>query len=81
MQIFSRRTISLISAKIDNNEANLEPYDYVIIHVGTNEIGVRHSFREIISDFGNLVGICQKKKPSIQTIVSGIQAMTFDWLF
>ena len=72
MQIFSGRTISQISAKIDNNEANLEPYDYVIIHAGTNDIGNRHSFKEIISDFGNLVGIYRKKKPSIQIIISGI---------
>ena len=72
LQIFSGRTISQISAKIDKNEANLEPYDYVIIHAGTNDIGNRHSFKELISDFGNLVGICQKKKPSIQIIISGI---------
>ena len=72
VQIFSGRTISQISAKIDNNEANLVPYDYVIIHAGTNDIGNRHSFKEIISDFGNLVGICRKKKPSIQIIISGI---------
>ena len=72
LQIFSGRTISQISAKIDKNEANLEPYDYVIIHAGTNDIGNRHSFKELISDFGNLVGICRKKKPSIQIIISGI---------
>ena len=34
LQIFSGRTISQISAKIDNNEANLEPYDYVLFMLG-----------------------------------------------
>ena len=79
MQIFSGRTISQISAKIDNNEANLEPHDYIIIHAGANDIGDRHSFREIISDLGNLVGICRKKKPSIQIIVSGILPRSTDY--
>ena len=48
------------------------PHDYVIIHARANDIGDRHSFREKKSDFGNFVGICRKKKPSIQIIVSGI---------
>ena len=50
----------------------MKPYDYVIIHAGTNDIGDRHSFREIVSDFGNLVGICRKKKPSIKIVISAI---------
>ena len=56
LQIFRGLTISQIGCKIDN--ADLEPYDYVIILTGTNDIGYRHSFRDIISDYGNLVGIC-----------------------
>ena len=31
LQIFSGWTILQISAKIDNNEANLEPYDYASV--------------------------------------------------
>ena len=72
LQIFRGLTISQIGSKIDNGEADLKPYDYVIILAGTNDIGYRHSFRDIISDYGNLVGICRKKKPSIQIILSAI---------
>ena len=58
LQIFSGRSISQISAKLYNSEAKFIPYEYVIIHAGTNDIIDRHSFSEIISDFGNLVSIC-----------------------
>ena len=44
----------------------------MILHVGTNDIGYRAPYGDIISDFGNLIGICKKMKPSIQIIVSAI---------
>ena len=44
----------------------------MILHVGTNDIGYRAPYGDIISDFGNLIGICKKVKPSIQIIVSAI---------
>ena len=44
----------------------------MILHVGTNDIGYRDPYGDIISDFGNLIGICKKMKPSIQIIVSAI---------
>ena len=72
LQIFSGLTIAQIASKIDNHEANLEPYYYVIIYAGTNDIGYRRSYRDIVSDYGNLVGICRKKKPSVQIVISAI---------
>ena len=44
----------------------------MILHVGTNDIGYRAPYGDIVSDFGNLIGICKKMKPSIQIIVSAI---------
>ena len=44
----------------------------MILHVGTNDIGYRAPYGDIISDFGNLIGICKKMKPSIQITVSAI---------
>ena len=62
--MFSGQTIAQV--------ATLEPFDYVILHVGTNDLDNRAPHDDIISDFGNLIGICQDKKPSIQITVSAI---------
>ena len=50
----------------------MEHFDYVILHVGTNDLVNRAPYGDIISDFGNLIGICQYKKPSIKIAVSSI---------
>lgn len=50
----------------------LEDFDFVIFHVGTNDIGKRSSFNSIVSDFGNLIAVCRKVKSSIRIIVSAI---------
>ena len=52
--------------------ANLGQFDFVILHVGTNDIDRRAPYNNIIFNFGNLIGICKKQKPSIQIIVSAI---------
>ena len=65
LQCFPGRRIAQIANKIDNNTAALEPYDYVLIHVGTNDIGDRSSYQNILSDYGNLTDIVRKKKRSI----------------
>lgn len=72
LQVFSGRTISHVANEIQYGHANLEPFDYIILHVGTNDLGNRSPYAHIISDFGNLIGIIQNKKPSIKIIVSAI---------
>ena len=57
---------------MDLTGLTMEPYDYVIIHAGTNDIGYRRSFKDIISDYGHLIGICRKKKSSAQIVISAI---------
>lgn len=52
--------------------AKLDSFDFVIFHAGTNDIDNRSPYRNIISDFGNLIGVCRRKKPSIQIIVSAV---------
>ena len=37
-------------AKIDSGEADLIPFDFVIIHAGTNDIDNRAPYNSIISD-------------------------------
>lgn len=55
------------------------PFDYVILHVGTNDLDNRFPYENIISDFGNLIGICQGKKPSICIVVSAILPRPLDY--
>ena len=64
--------------KIDSGDADLIPFDFVIIHTGNNDIDNRAPDNSIISDYGNLVGICKKKKPSIQIVISAILPRTED---
>ena len=61
LQIFSGKTILQVANKIQYGYATLEPFDYVILHVGTNDLGDRAPYDHIISDFCNLIGICQNK--------------------
>lgn len=72
VQAFSGDTISRLTNRLLSRQASLENFDYVIFHVGTNDIANRSSFNAIISDFGNLIAMCRKVKPSIKIIVSAI---------
>ena len=63
-------TITQVAMKLDQDSISLVPYDYVILHVGTNDIDNRAPYDNIIPDFGHLIGICRKKKRSVQIIVS-----------
>ena len=72
LQCFPGDRIAQIANKIDCGEANIAPYDYVLIHVGTNDIGSRASYQSILSDYGNLIGILRKKKRHISIIISAI---------
>ena len=72
LQAFSGDTISRITNRLLTREAKIEKIDFVIFHVGTNDIGRRASFQSIISDFGNLVGVCRKVNPTIRIIISAI---------
>lgn len=72
LQAFSGDTLARLTNRLLTKEANIEPFDYVLFHVGTNDIGKRASFHSIMSDFGNLIGVCRKVKPGIKIIISAI---------
>ena len=72
IQSFRGDTISKLANKIFSKVAKLLPYDYVILHVGTNDIGNRAPFDNIIKDYANLLGIIRKLHPTVQIIVSAI---------
>ena len=55
-----------------NGTAVLEPYDYVIIHVGTNGIGDGAPYQSIISDYGIRIGIIRHNKRGININMSAI---------
>ena len=77
---FLGATIGKLAALFSKDAVALEKYDYIIIHVGINNIGNfvkfkmshRIAYNGIISDFANLIAIVQKKKPGITILVSSI---------
>ena len=72
VQSFRGDTVANIAYKVDKKIAKLDNFDYVLFHVGTNDVDNRYSFEAIISDFGNLIGIVRKKYPKINIIISSI---------
>lgn len=72
VQAFPGDTIAKTASRIHSGEAKLHSFDFVIFHTGTNDIANRAPYDNIISDFGNLIGICRNIKPSIQIIISSI---------
>lgn len=80
LQAFPGDTIARLAHRIDYGVAKLDNFDYVIIHVGTNDVELnfkrmrseKEAYDAILSDFGNLIGIIRKKKPKINIIISSI---------
>lgn len=82
---FPGSTIAALAMHIDKGHVNFSNYDYLILHVGTNDIQntTVHVINEnpqkieeekggILSDFGNLIARIKNKKASIRIIVSSI---------
>ena len=72
VQAFRGDSISKLTNRIKTKEADLSKFDFVILHVGTNDIANKASFEHIISDYGNLIGVCRNVKPSLKIVVSAI---------
>ena len=69
---FRGDNIARLTNRIKSGEVNLSPFDYIIVHVGTNNIDNRDSFDDIIADYGNLIPTIKKKKRSIRIVISAI---------
>lgn len=68
-----------MSNRLLTGEISLHEFDYVIFHVGTNDIARNSNFDNIISDYGNLIGICRKMKPKINIVLSAILPRPVDY--
>ena len=69
---FRGDNIARLTNRINSGDVNLSPFDYIIVHVGTNNIDNRDSFDDIIADYGNLILTIKKKKRSIRIVISAI---------
>lgn len=80
-------TIAKMAHRIDTRQISLERFNYVLIHVGTNDvdnfkhknafckdqpIDIDRAFNSMISDYGNLIGIIRRRKPDISILISAI---------
>ena len=72
LKAYPGASIGYLTLLFSNGDIDLTNYDFLIIHVGTNNIDKGHSFGSIVSDYGNLVAQIRKKKPSIRIIMSSI---------
>ena len=72
VQPFRGDRISRLTNRIQSKEAKLRPYDYVIVHVGTNDIEDGASFNSMISSYGNLIGVIRKVHPAVKIVISAI---------
>ena len=75
---FPGATIANLAMHIDNRYVNLTKFDYIIVHVGTNNIDNRDSMGAMLSHYGNLIGSIKVKKPSIRIIMSSILPRPYD---
>lgn len=69
---FPGATIAKLTMHFSQRHIELDDHDYLIIHIGTNNIGRRDSFDDMVSDYGNLIAIIKKQKSSIRIVVSAI---------
>ena len=51
----------------------------ILLHVGTNDIDDKAPFHNMLSDFGNLLGVVRKLKPTIKIIISSILLRPVDY--
>ena len=71
-------TFSRIANRLSRRQIILGKFDYVIFHVGTNDIAQDASFDHIISDNCNLIGIIRKFKPKIKLLP--LQFFLVQWI-
>ena len=71
---FPSATIGAFASFFEDKKIDLQPsYDYIILHVGTNNIANRDRYDGMISDYANLmVAIVRRCKPDIRIVVSPI---------
>lgn len=78
LKSFGGDTIGRLANRLLNKQISLDEFDFVLLHVGTNDIANKSSlplqiaFNHILSDYGNLVGICRKLKPEVNILMSAI---------
>lgn len=72
LEAFRGDTISKIAHRIETRQVSLDGFDYIILHAGTNNVGNSDTFENIISDYGNFVGICRRINPKIKIVISAI---------
>lgn len=69
---FPGATIASLAWHVDKENVKLTNFDFLIIHVGTNNIANGDDQESMQSDFGNLIARIKRKKSSIRIIVSSI---------
>jgi hypothetical protein len=69
--LYSELTIGRLSNLVANGMVNLKHIDFLIIHVGSNNIAIHQSVNQIISFYGDLIHYI-KCKTSAQIVFTSI---------
>lgn len=69
---FPGATIGRLSQCIDKKLVDLSKFNYVIVHVGTNNINNRSSVAHMTADIANLVALIRRRRGYIHIIISAI---------
>lgn len=72
LEAFQGDDISRLTNRLLSRQATLENFDYVIFHVGTNNVSQRAYFDHLISDYVNLIKACRRTNPDIKILLSAI---------
>lgn len=72
LRSFPGATIGKLLYWLENGKISLKDVNYVIIHVGTNNIANGFSVDSMSSDFANLIAKFRKLSPALHIIVSSI---------
>ena len=77
LKAFPGITINRLAGKIDSREVSLSKFEYIIVHVGTNDLGSR-SDDEIKASYNNLITFLLSKT-SAQLFMSAILPRPVDY--
>ncbi|XP_053378686.1 uncharacterized protein LOC123541508 [Mercenaria mercenaria] len=72
VQAFPGATIGKLSFLVSKKQVSLYDSNFIILHIGTNNIANQNALNSLASDFTNLIAAIRKENASIRIIVSSI---------
>ena len=78
LRSFPGTTIARLAKTISKGVVTFEDKAFVILHVGTNDIGNSYTEEHIYSDYANLIAVIRSQNSKVKIIVSSILPLPVD---